>query len=119
MSQYYARTPAWSGDVWGLLLTAPEAQDTSTPRQKPRPTDQPLLNVSAGCLSASIPRAILRQRRELAGRANSDRKSTRLNSSHANISYAVLCLQKNRRQHRSPVTREAKSCSAKKARARA
>src|SRR3712207_8569813 len=25
-----------------------------------------------------------------------DRKSTRLNSSHANISYAVFCLQKNR-----------------------
>src|SRR3712207_8936541 len=26
----------------------------------------------------------------------SDRKSTRLNSSHANISYAVFCLKKNR-----------------------
>src|SRR3712207_8641837 len=26
-----------------------------------------------------------------------DRKSTRLNSSHANISYAVFCLQKKRR----------------------
>src|SRR5438445_7825766 len=30
-----------------------------------------------------------------------DRKSTRLNSSHANISYAVFCLNKQRpRQHR-------------------
>src|SRR3712207_1408400 len=28
--------------------------------------------------------------------ANEDRKSTRLNSSHANISYAVLCLKKQR-----------------------
>src|SRR3712207_7047566 len=28
------------------------------------------------------------------GRAFSDRKSTRLNSSHANISYAVFCLKK-------------------------
>src|SRR3712207_7243858 len=27
--------------------------------------------------------------------AGSDRKSTRLNSSHANISYAVFCLKKN------------------------
>src|SRR3712207_8300647 len=27
----------------------------------------------------------------------SDRKSTRLNSSHANISYAVFCLKKNNR----------------------
>src|SRR5438445_7164949 len=32
------------------------------------------------------------------GRA--DRKSTRLNSSHANISYAVFCLKKKRRKSR-------------------
>src|SRR3712207_7877161 len=30
------------------------------------------------------------------GGLSSDRKSTRLNSSHANISYAVFCLKKNR-----------------------
>src|SRR5947209_16787161 len=29
-----------------------------------------------------------------------DRKSTRLNSSHANISYAVFCLQKKPKTHR-------------------
>src|SRR3712207_7535409 len=29
-----------------------------------------------------------------AGRQSADRKSTRLNSSHANISYAVFCLKK-------------------------
>src|SRR3712207_8911629 len=29
-----------------------------------------------------------------AGRGGGDRKSTRLNSSHANISYAVFCLKK-------------------------
>src|SRR3712207_7501070 len=28
-----------------------------------------------------------------------DRKSTRLNSSHANISYAVFCLKKNNKKH--------------------
>src|SRR3712207_8298519 len=28
---------------------------------------------------------------------SADRKSTRLNSSHANISYAVFCLKKNKR----------------------
>src|SRR3712207_8612662 len=28
-----------------------------------------------------------------------DRKSTRLNSSHANISYAVFCLQNKKRKH--------------------
>src|SRR3712207_8507569 len=29
-----------------------------------------------------------------------DRKSTRLNSSHANISYAVFCLKKKKKSHR-------------------
>src|SRR3712207_8211054 len=33
-----------------------------------------------------------------------DRKSTRLNSSHANISYAVFCLKKNRARDTSPPT---------------
>src|SRR3712207_7778705 len=31
-----------------------------------------------------------------------DRKSTRLNSSHANISYAVFCLKKNKQSTRLP-----------------
>src|SRR3712207_6953148 len=34
-------------------------------------------------------------------RARRDRKSTRLNSSHANISYAVFCLKK-KKQHNTP-----------------
>src|SRR3712207_7561252 len=33
-----------------------------------------------------------------------DRKSTRLNSSHANISYAVFCLKKNKRPHTTTFT---------------
>src|SRR5258707_7765033 len=36
------------------------------------------------------------------GKPPIDRKSTRLNSSHANISYAVFCLKK-KKQHDSPV----------------
>src|SRR5258707_10632498 len=31
-----------------------------------------------------------------------DRKSTRLNSSHANISYAVFCLKKKKKRHTLP-----------------
>src|SRR5207253_7862623 len=34
-----------------------------------------------------------------------DRKSTRLNSSHVAISYAVFCLKKKKRTHRWPGTR--------------
>src|SRR3712207_7853362 len=37
--------------------------------------------------------------------ANTDRKSTRLNSSHANISYAVFCLKKRNK------TKQARSSS--------
>src|SRR3712207_7133937 len=44
----------------------------------------------AGGLHAE--RRVVRERRVAVGR---DRKSTRLNSSHANISYAVFCLKKN------------------------
>src|SRR3712207_9134815 len=34
--------------------------------------------------------------RQVGGGARADRKSTRLNSSHANISYAVFCLKKKK-----------------------
>src|SRR3712207_9179159 len=40
----------------------------------------------------ALPRRAARAR---PARARADRKSTRLNSSHANISYAVFCLKKN------------------------
>src|SRR2546427_3133549 len=33
-----------------------------------------------------------------------DRKSTRLNSSHSQISYAVFCLKKKKKQHRTAQT---------------
>src|SRR3712207_8933682 len=33
-----------------------------------------------------------------------DRKSTRLNSSHANISYAVFCLKKKKNKHQPQIT---------------
>src|SRR3712207_7327350 len=35
----------------------------------------------------------------LMGVGKTDRKSTRLNSSHANISYAVFCLKKKKQKH--------------------
>src|SRR3712207_7109927 len=49
--------------------------------------------------SHGVPRLIERPKRRL-----KDRKSTRLNSSHANISYAVFCLKK--KQIPSTVTRQ-------------
>src|SRR3712207_7698246 len=59
--------------------------------------------VSRGLGGATQPKDLPRPRsRPLRGRAKlraacrQDRKSTRLNSSHANISYAVFCLKKKK-----------------------
>src|SRR5437899_12294608 len=40
------------------------------------------------------------------GCCTSDRKSTRLNSSHLGISYAVFCLKKQKKQHKRPRARQ-------------
>src|SRR2546430_13272615 len=39
-----------------------------------------------------------RRTRDSESASNRDRKSTRLNSSHSQISYAVFCLKKNKKQ---------------------
>src|SRR5437762_12227435 len=46
---------------------------------------------------ASQPQATIGPSVFLPGRANGDRKSTRLNSSHRCISYAVFCLKKKKK----------------------
>src|SRR3712207_9550967 len=43
--------------------------------------------------------ALLRVEPHLGHVGGEDRKSTRLNSSHANISYAVFCLKKKKNKH--------------------
>src|SRR3712207_8452162 len=55
-------------------------------------------NLLAVLQMMDLPRAEQRRRLE-----ELDRKSTRLNSSHANISYAVFCLKKKKRTD--PMTR--------------
>src|SRR5947209_5172132 len=56
---------------------------------------------SDGVLTAVIPAATGRAAKIAVGYRSRglDRKSTRLNSSHANISYAVFCLKKKKKQH--------------------
>src|SRR5947209_15451686 len=46
------------------------------------------------CRLRLVPRLVRRVARGGGRRGGGDRKSTRLNSSHANISYAVFCLKK-------------------------
>src|SRR3712207_7677180 len=58
-----------------------------------------------GCGSGTLARAIMKLRPDVAIEgidvlvrpSTEDRKSTRLNSSHANISYAVFCLKKKKK----------------------
>src|SRR3712207_7306723 len=49
-----------------------------------------------GLLVADALTQLRARRQRLGQRGEQDRKSTRLNSSHANISYAVFCLKKNK-----------------------
>src|SRR3712207_8505272 len=59
-------------------------------------------HVAEGCIPAGSGReAALEakiEERDAALRERIDRKSTRLNSSHANISYAVFCLKKKKKK---------------------
>src|SRR5262245_62196899 len=61
-------------------------------RRRPPPISTPVL--AAGSHSTQHTHCNLRSRPD-----RLDRKSTRLNSSHLGISYAVFCLKKKRKQH--------------------
>src|SRR3712207_9328247 len=58
-----------------------------------------LVAVTQADTSEDVPTHVLLRAQRLMrqSKADQDRKSTRLNSSHANISYAVFCLKKNSR----------------------
>src|SRR5688572_30912066 len=56
--------------------------------------------VADGLADAGRRDAELHQPRDAAGEGEQDRKSTRLNSSHSQISYAVFCLKKKKKKHK-------------------
>src|SRR3712207_8597199 len=58
-------------------------------------SDVPKVFIETGNMQNPRDAALLRQR-SFQARAAQDRKSTHLNSSHANISYAVFCLKKKK-----------------------
>src|SRR3712207_7359691 len=71
----------------GVVVAADEAVDLG-PVQARQPLAQPQV-ARGGVGAAGAPDLLLQ-----------DRKSTRLNSSHANISYAVFCLKKKKNSYR-------------------
>src|SRR3712207_7610485 len=88
-------------------LSLHDALPISVIRQRPffadriRTLEDPVLPRSQAAVDFRIHRL---WSSETERRFHSDRKSTRLNSSHANISYAVFCLKKKKTTHYSSVT---------------
>src|SRR2546422_7778390 len=76
-------------------------------RRPPRSTLFPyttLFRSLAAAESVLLPAVLRRHRRRREGaQAGGDRKSTRLNSSHGYISYAVFCLKKKKQDPRRPL----------------
>src|SRR3712207_8561714 len=64
--------------------------------------DQPMTKTSSAVHSRNLQAASSRCGgavvKKIASMERADRKSTRLNSSHANISYAVFCLKKKKKK---------------------
>src|SRR5690606_40237092 len=62
--------------------------------------EQIQLRIRNGCPDIwNAPASSCRVPTAIPGRSNQDRKSTRLNSSHVKISYAVFCLKKKKGRH--------------------
>src|SRR3712207_8561296 len=73
-------------------------------RRPPRSTLFPyttLFRSAAFPARRALAAGLMKEKFHEAERRPRDRKSTRLNSSHANISYAVFCLKKKQKQHTS------------------
>src|SRR5476649_2971179 len=71
-------------------------------RRPPRSTLFPYTTLFRSCSRRRGARA--GPRRPAGAPGGQDRKSTRLNSSHTVISYAVFCLKKKKHTHHNPVT---------------
>src|SRR5580698_10946207 len=68
-------------------------------RRPPRSTLFPYTTLfRSGRDSSSQPRSRPGRREDRGSRGREDRKSTRLNSSHMSISYAVFCLKKKKKK---------------------
>src|SRR3712207_6947952 len=84
----------------GYQQAAPQygGHQASPPPQGGAPTDQQAVERYRYLLRTAPPDKIEEAHAEAFAQLTpqQDRKSTRLNSSHANISYAVFCLKKNK-----------------------
>src|SRR5476651_2764424 len=75
-------------------------------RRPPRSTLFPYTTLFRSCAS---PKTIMWSRHSRRIEPMRDRKSTRLNSSHANISYAVFCLKKKKKNNHNQTNKKKKN----------
>src|SRR5690625_5633628 len=79
----------------GLYMTGGDDIDPTYFGEEPHRNLGPIIP-ARDVFEVKITKEILRQKKPILG----DRKSTRLNSSHVAISYAVFCLKKKKKQKR-------------------
>src|SRR3712207_7294409 len=72
-------------------------------RALPAPCDAATARAAAGAIEAVFRKDDTWTGPTVTEVIDGDRKSTRLNSSHANISYAVFCLKKKKKTHIRPL----------------
>src|SRR5437868_10090567 len=77
-------------------------------RRPPRSTLFPYTTLfrSTAALAGQPPAARAQQVQGVPARLAADRKSTRLNSSHVSISYAVFCLKKKKKKNKKKRTKQ-------------
>src|SRR2546430_4782751 len=89
------------------LVRLPEESRRSPPRRVPPPNRRGGADHAAGRHEGDlVERLDLRCERPDWAAAARDRKSTRLNSSHSQISYAVFCLKKKKKKNKRRQRRE-------------
>src|SRR3712207_7244793 len=100
-----------------LIRDNPDAFDEGLRRRGLAPLSAELIALDERRRAAIAALQEAQERRNALSREVGDRKSTRLNSSHANISYAVFCLKKKQkplptrhRQECTPAPAPAPSC---------
>src|SRR5690242_21160536 len=87
-----------------LFRSAPHAQLRAEEPQR----DQGSAGLDGASAGHGYPRLAAREYRRNGEEARADRKSTRLNSSHMSISYAVFCLKKKKKKKNTNIKTESK-----------
>src|SRR5690242_2650408 len=88
-----ANTILFSKEVFDKLKNQPDFKPVSLGNFEFKNVDEPMEVFALANDGLTVPK-----KEEISGKLKEDRKSTRLNSSHMSISYAVFCLKKKKKK---------------------